>query len=154
MATARSTRPGSATPDPAARRFFGVDVGETIGWFTEVSGLAMEYEVVEHQEGGVNDFVHKLRGRMKFPNLVLKRGITHEEAFVRWFLACREKTERRDLSVTLYGPDLAPIRTWSFAGAFPVKWTGPDLSATAGEVAMESIEIAHQGLKGVAPGGG
>ena len=153
MSTARSTHPGSATPDPAPGRFFGIDVGETIGYFTECTGLAMEYDVVEFQEGGVNDFVHKLRGRMKFPNLVLKRGITHEETFVKWFLACREKTERRDLSVTLYGMDLTPIRTWSFTGAFPVKWTGPELKASATEAALETIEIAHQGLKAVSPGG-
>lgn len=152
MTTARSTRPGSSTPDPTAGRFFGVDVGETIGYFTECSGLAMEYDVMEYQEGGVNDFVHKLRGRMTFPNLVLTRGITHEESLVKWFLDCREKTVRRDLSVTMYGPDLKPIRTWSFAGAFPVKWSGPDLKATAGEAATETVEIAHQGLKSVAQG--
>ena len=71
---------------------------------------------------------------------------------MKWFLDCREKTVRRDLSVTMYGPDLTPIRTWSFAGAFPVKWTGPDLKAQSGEVAMETIEIAHQGLASVSQG--
>jgi phage tail-like protein len=129
--------------------FFQVDAGEAIGYFTEVSGLTMEYDVFEWQEGGVNDFVHKLRGRMKFTNLVLTRGITHEESFVKWFLACREKTQRRDLSVTMLSHDLAPIRTWSFAGAFPVKWSGPGLKAASGEVAIEQIEIAHQGLASV-----
>ena len=152
MATARSTNPGSATPDPVPGSFFRVDVGETIGYFTEVSGLAMEYDILEYQEGGVNDFVHKLRGRMKFPNLVLKRGITHEEAFVKWFVACREKTERRELSVTLLGSDLVAIRTWSFAGAFPVKWTGPDFKTDANAPGIETLEIAHQGLKSVAAG--
>jgi phage tail-like protein len=152
MASDRSTAPGSKTPDPSSGVFFLVDVGEAIGYFTECSGLAMEYDVMEYQEGGVNDFVHKLRGRMKFPNLVLKRGITHEESFTKWFLACREKTERRDLSVTMLGHDLKPIRTWSFAGAFPVKWSGPDLKAEPQGIAVETIEIAHQGLKSVATG--
>jgi phage tail-like protein len=152
MATQRSPNKGSQTPDPVSPSFFLVDVGEAIGYFTEVTGLTMEYDVFEYQEGGVNDFVHKLRGRMKFPNLVLKRGITHEESFVKWFMACREKTERRDLSITLLGPDLKPIRTWSFAGAMPVKWTGPDFKATATEVGVETIEIAHQGLKSVETG--
>jgi phage tail-like protein len=149
VATARSPKPGSSTPDPIVGSFFQVDAGEAIGYFTEVSGLTMEYDVFEYQEGGVNDFVHKLRGRMKFTNLVLTRGITHEESFVKWFLACREKTQRRDLSVTMLSHDLAPIRTWSFAGAFPVKWTGPGLKAASGEVAIEQIEIAHQGLASV-----
>lgn len=145
----RSPAKGSSNPDPVPARFFRVDVGETIGYFTECTGLAMEFDVFEYQEGGVNDFVHKLRGRMKFPNLVLKRGVTHEEAFFKWFLDCREKTSRRDLSITLFGPDLKPVRTWSFAGAFPVKWTGPDFKANASDAATETIEIAHQGLKAV-----
>jgi phage tail-like protein len=149
MASDRATAKGSKTPDPSSGVFFQVDVGEAIGFFTECTGLAMEYDVMEYQEGGVNDFVHKLRGRMKFPNLVLKRGITHEESFTKWFIACRDKTERRDLSVTMLGHDLTPIRTWSFSGAFPVKWTGPDLKAEPSGVAMETIEIAHQGLKSV-----
>lgn len=152
MATDRSPSPGSSTPDPVAARFFRVDVGETIGYFIECTGLEMEYEIFEFQEGGVNDFVHKLRGRMKFPNLVLKRGVTHEESFFKWFLDCREKTARRDLSITLLGPDLQAVRTWSFAGAFPVKWSGPAFKANASEAATETIEIAHQGLKSVQAG--
>ncbi|MGD9570319.1 MAG: phage tail protein [Thermoleophilia bacterium] len=152
MATTRSPAPGSSTPDPVPGNFFGVDAGEAIGYFTEVSGLTMEYEVLDYPEGGVNDFVHKLRGRMKFANLVLTRGITHEESFFKWVLDCREKTARRDVSVTMYSNDLKPIRTWSFAGAFPVKWTGPGLKAASGEVAVEQLEIAHQGLKSVSQG--
>lgn len=152
MTTARSPKPGSANPDPLVGNFFLVDAGEAIGYFTEVSGLTMEYDVFEYQEGGVNDFVHKLRGRMKFTNLVLTRGITHEESFNKWLLACREKTQRRDLSVTMLNHDLTAVRTWSFTGAFPVKWTGPGLKAASGEIAMEQIEIAHQGLKSVSPG--
>ena len=152
MATARSTRPGSSSPDPIVAFHFQVDVGETLGYFTEVSGLSMEYDVLEYQEGGVNDFVHKLRGRMKFPNLVLKRGITHQEAFVKWLLACREKTERRELTLTMLGSDLVAIRTWSFAGAFPVKWTGPDFKADANSPGIETLEIAHQGLTSVSQG--
>jgi phage tail-like protein len=148
MAT-RSPAKGSQTPDPMPASFFLVDVGEAIGYFTEVTGLSMEFDVVEYQEGGVNDFVHKLRGRMKFPNLVLKRGITHEESFTQWFMACREKCERRDLSITMFSNKLEPIRTWSFAGAMPVKWTGPDFKAGGTEAGMETIEIAHQGLKSV-----
>lgn len=149
MATQRKPTPGSSSPDPVPGNIFRVDAGEAIGYFTEVSGLTMEYDVVEYQEGGVNDFVHKLRGRMKFTNVVLTRGITHEESFTKWFLSCRDKTQRRDLSVTMLSHDLTPIRTWSFAGAFPVKWTGPGLKAASGEIAVEQIEIAHQGLKSV-----
>ena len=87
---------------------------------------------MEYQEGGVNDFVHKLRGRMKFPNLVLKRGITHEEAFTKWFLGVPGEDRAARAVAHDARPDLKPVRTWSFAGAFPVKWTGPDFKARLG----------------------
>jgi phage tail-like protein len=146
MAT-RTTGPGGTREDPYVGMFFQVEAGATIGFFTEVSGLAMEYEVEEYKEGGVNDFVHKLRGRAKFPNLVLKRGITSNEEFTKWFAACREQIERRELTLTMLDRTLKPVRTWSFVGAFPVKWTGPDFKAHPDGAAIETIEIAHQGLK-------
>ena len=70
--------------DPAVGLRFQVKIGdEPIGWFAECSGLGVEYEVTEWPEGGENRFVHKFRGRAKHPNLVLKRGITHENALAK-----------------------------------------------------------------------
>jgi phage tail-like protein len=149
MATTRTSGPGGTREDPYVGMHFRADAGATIGYFTEVSGLSMEYEVEEYKEGGVNDFVHKLRGRMKFTNLVLKRGITSNEEYVKWFVACREKIERRELTVTMFDQTLNPVRTWSFAGAFPVKWSGPDFKASPDGAAIETVEIAHQGLTSV-----
>jgi phage tail-like protein len=148
MPFARTQGPGGTSEDPLVGMHFQVEAGATIGFFTEVSGLQMEYETEEYKEGGVNDFVHKLRGRAKFPNLVLKRGITSNEEFTKWFMACREKLERRELTLTMFDYTLTPVRVWAFVGAFPVKWTGPDFKAHGEAVAIETIEIAHQGLKG------
>jgi phage tail-like protein len=139
-------------PDPVGELRFLVDVPQIagaskIGVFSECSGLEVEYEVYEWTEGGQNDFVHKLRGRAKFPNLTLKRGITHEDAFLRWLFACNNKTERHDIVISLIGPDLKAVRKWSFAGAYPVKWTGPKLDAHSTGAATESLEIAHQGFR-------
>ncbi len=142
----RSPAPGSSNPDPVSGAWFLVEVGAPIGYFTDVSGLTVEYEVKEYSEGGVNDFVHKLRGRAKYQNLVLTRGVTHEKGLVEWFQACRDKTERRDLTLTMLSPAGDPVRTWSFAGAFPVKWTGPDMKAGSSDFATETLEIAHQGF--------
>ena len=147
MAAPKSPGPGGTAEDPHVGMFFMVEAGPTIGYFTEVSGLSMEYEVEEYKEGGVNDFVHKLRGRAKFPNLVLKRGITSNEAFTNWFTACREKLERREVTLTMLDQTLKPVRVWAFVGAFPVKWTGPDFKAHAEGTAIETIELAHQGMK-------
>jgi phage tail-like protein len=153
--TARFTSRLPATgrnPDPVGELRFLVDVPQIggrskIGVFSECTGLEMEYEVYEWTEGGNNDFVHKLRGRAKFPNLVLKRGITSNEEFTKWFAACREQIERREMTLTMLDQTLTPVRTWSFVGAFPVKWTGPDFKAHSDTAAIETIEIAHQGLK-------
>src|SRR3954454_4045214 len=71
-------------PPFAGKFVFTVD-GLTIGAFTEVSGLSVQIDVEELPEGGQNQFVHKLPGRMKWPNLVLKRGITTSDTLFEWF---------------------------------------------------------------------
>ena len=129
---------------------FKVEVlGVTIGRFMECTGLAVEYEVVEHVEGGLNDHVHKLRGHAKHPNLTLKRGVTDEEQLLRWVLDCQAGTKRHDIQVQLKAPDGKTVRTWTLEGAWPVKWQGPALNAGSANVATESLEIAHRGLKRV-----
>src|SRR4051812_49110796 len=105
-------------PDPIGELRFTVqfpDIGGAVklGVFAECSGLQVEYEVYEWTEGGNNAFVHKLRGRAKYPNLVLKRGITHEDAMLRWFFLCSNKTARQNIAVSLMGPDLKAVRRWA-----------------------------------------
>jgi phage tail-like protein len=125
-----------------------------IGRFAECTGLAIEYDVMEYHEGGNNDFVHKFRGPAKYPNLVLKRGVTKEDALMKWFRKCQTKADRMAVTVSLLGPagGSSKVRTWSFAGAYPVKWTGPNLNAGSNNLATETLEIVHQGLS-VAAGG-
>ena len=145
--TVRDTKSGS-TPDPVGENRFTVLLGKgvQIGIFSECSGIQAEYEVMEYPEGGENRFVHKLRGRLKYSNLVLKRGITHEDALLKWFFETKQWDKREDVIVALKGPDSNSVRTWSFAHAFPVKWTGPTLNAGSNNAATETLEIAHRGL--------
>ena len=151
MPTYRDPSTGSDSDAVGELRFL-VTVGPTgpglIGRFAECSGLSVEYEVQEYREGGNNDFVHKLRGPAKYPNLVLKRGITREDALMKWFQDCQNKTERRQVTVQLLGPGgkTSNVRTWSFDGAYPVKWTGPTLNVGSNNVGTESLEIVHQGF--------
>lgn len=143
----RATARGSSHPDPVGEMRFVVSLdGLSIGQFAECTGLQIEVEVMEYQEGGENRFAHKLRGRLKYPNLVLKRGITHEDALLRWLLDCQEQTVRRDGFVALHGPDGKPVRGWKLKEAFPVKWQGPALNAGSTSVATETLEIAHHGF--------
>jgi phage tail-like protein len=142
----RDTRKGKR-PDPVGEmRFVVVIDGVEIGHFSECSGLQIEIDVEEYSEGGQNAFVHKLRGRLKYPNLVLKRGVTHEDALLKWLLDCQTQTVRKSGHVAIQGPDGASVRRWRFAEAFPVRWEGPTLSAASTSVASESLEIAHHGF--------
>jgi phage tail-like protein len=149
--SARGTTKGSRTPDPVGELRFKVALGSVagreVGWFMECSGLVAEWDVFTYEEGGLNDYAHKFRGRAKYQNLVLKRGVTHEETLLAWFMQCKDHTERRDISVQLIGPDGKPVRTWQFLSAFPVKWTGPSLNAGSNNPATETLEIAHHGFK-------
>lgn len=148
-APSESRRAKSAAPFLFSTVAFRVKLPNeiTVGYFTEVSGLAAEVEFLTYNEGGNNEFVHHLPSRVKYPNLVLKRGITDEDALLKWFQKSHTGAERHDISVTMLTPDNKDLRTWGFAGAFPVKWTGPSFNAGQSQGAVETLEIVHDGLK-------
>jgi len=146
----RAVTAGSARPDPVAELRFKVELpGLSIGRFRECTGIAVEIETKDYMEGGSNDFVHKLPTRVKYPNVVLKRGVTHEDALLKWFWDSRNLVQRRDMTITLLGPGAKTVRTWSFSNAYPVKWTGPNLNASSNQIATETLEIVHNGLRGL-----
>lgn len=130
---------------------FLVEMGsEVVANFQECSGLTMEIEVQEYMEGGNNEFIHKLPGRMKFSNITLKRGITDNPQFATWrpkIEGGKITVERKNLSIILFDHSGETIKTWEVAEAYPVKWTGPDMKASSMDVAIESLELAHQGWK-------
>jgi phage tail-like protein len=125
-----------------------------IGVFTEASGLSMEVEVYPHEEGGQNGFTHKLPGRITFPNITLKKGITDSDALFKWvsqssgdgFTSAKNKLKRHTGAITLLGTDGSRLRAWNFIDAFAVKWSGPTLTATGIDSLEEEIEIAHHGF--------
>jgi phage tail-like protein len=123
--------------------------GVSIGRFNECTGISVEVETKDYMEGGSNDFVHKLPTRIKYPNIVLKRGVTHEDALLKWFWDCRNALQRKELTIELLGPASKPVRTWAFLNAYPVKWVGPNLKAGSNQIATETLEIVHNGLKGL-----
>jgi phage tail-like protein len=137
-----------------ARFTFTVD-GMNIGKFMEVSGLSAEIDVETVTEGGQNQYEHKLPGRMKWPNLVLKRGITDTDELNDWFLRMSgigfgrgsDRISRSTGALSLLMANGNVLRSWEFDGAFPVKWTGPSFSASGSDVATEELEIAHNGFK-------
>lgn len=143
------------TPDPAFAGRFKLEIGAlNIGAFTEVSGLGVEVKVEEVAEGGQNQFVHKLPGPLSWPNIVLKAGVTDSVDLFTWlskssgegFSGNSNSLTRESGTITLIDGKNQPIRSWTFAGAFPVRWTGPTLAAGSSELAQEELEIAHHGF--------
>jgi phage tail-like protein len=150
VASMRAVTAGSSTPDPVAELRFKVEVqGISIGRFTECTGISVEVETKDYTEGGSNEFVHKLPTRIKYPNVVLKRGVTHEDALLKWFWDSRAKVQRKEMTITLLGPGASTVRTWAFLNAYPVKWTGPNLKGGSNSIATETLEVVHNGLKGL-----
>jgi phage tail-like protein len=146
----RAVTKGSSMPDPVAELRFKVEVqGVSIGRFSECTGIQVEIETKDYMEGGSNDFVHKLPTRVKYPNVVLKRGVTHEDALLKWFWDCRTAVQRKEMTIQLLGPGMKTVRTWAFMNAYPVKWIGPNLKASSNQIATETLEIVHNGLKGL-----
>ncbi len=143
----RSPAKPSSMPDPVSELRFRVTLaGIEIGRFKEVTGLSAQIDVKEYAEGGVNHFMHKLPGRIKWGPVTMKRGVTHEDALLKWFWEGRTKPQLVDMTITLQGPGGKTVRTWSFAGAFPIKWTGPNFNAGSNQIATETLEIAHSGM--------
>src|ERR671933_3053741 len=94
-----------------------------VGFFTQVQGLSAQLDVLEYPEGGRNDMVHKLPSRIKQGNITLKRGLTKEPALLAWLKKSVVKAEPTNMSLTLYDSAGQKVQAWSFAQAYPVKWT-------------------------------
>jgi phage tail-like protein len=86
---------------------------------------------------------------VKYPNVVLKRGITHESALLDWFNATRADLPGswQQVTISILGPGATPVRAWQFMDAYPVKWTGPNLNASSNQIATETLEMVHKGFK-------
>src|SRR5690348_15797502 len=100
-------------PDTAANKLitgcvFVVKIPDidTIGYFTACRGLRLGVQVYEYQEGGNNGIVHRLPGPLTYPNLVLERGLTNEQAMLEWFWATQTQAQRKQLTITLHGGDV------------------------------------------------
>ena len=115
--------------------------------FQECSGLEGTLENHEQAVGGRNDAMLRFPTRMKWSNLQLKRGIGANETLWTWFEGFSQgKASRRDGVIVLQNEEHKPQIVWGFRRGLPVKYSGPALNAQQSAVAIESIEIAHEGL--------
>jgi|HubBroStandDraft_5_1064220.scaffolds.fasta_scaffold121742_3 phage tail-like protein len=140
--------------DPYLGFNFAVEIDSmVVGGFSEVSGMEADTEVQEFREGGLNEYMHKRAGPIKYPgNLVLKRGISDAAGLWSWYAEVLQgNIQRKTVSIILLDSACQEQRRWSFQRAYPVKWTGPNFRAVSSEVAVESVELAHEGLLPGAP---
>ena len=118
------------------------------GQFQEVKGLGADLEVLAYPEGGVNDYVHQLPVRHSWGRISLRRGVVRDLGLWFWYMAGLTQSlgARRDGAILLLTPSGLPAIAWMFRAGLAVKWQGPDLSGVQNAIAVESIEIAHEGL--------
>ena len=136
---------------PIPRYHFQCDWGGTKLSFTEVTGLVMEREKIEYRHSDSKDFNKiAMPGMVKNNNITLKRGKFEKDFdYNSWLedVANDRVNGRRDVVIRLLNEKHEPVAAWSAVRCFPVKVTAPDLKSDANEVAVESLEIAHEGLK-------
>lgn len=140
--------------DPFATFKFHVEIGEIKeAAFSECSGLEMTTDVFEYQEGGLNEYAHKLPGRTKLSNVTLKRGFATSNELYQWYSEMEQDLLQgkaitpKQVTITLYSTaQQKELMRWTLSNAFPVKWVGPAFKAGEAAVAIETLEFAHHGI--------
>jgi phage tail-like protein len=136
-------------PDPYGNYNFLVEMdGITRAAFQECSGFDSTIDVIEYREGGENTTVRKLPGLTKYSNIVLKWGMTDDTALYDWHRqVVRGDIERKNGSIVVLNRKGEEVARWNFYRAWPTKWDGPDLNAEGNDVAIETLELAHEGVE-------
>lgn len=135
---------------PLPKFHFSVEWGGTNIGFTEVTGLDMEREVIEYRQGQSPDFSKiKMPGMKKFSNITLKRGtFKSDNEYFNWFNSIQLSTvDRRNVTISLLDENHQPVVVWQVKNAWPIKIQSTDLKGDGNEVAIESMELVHEGLE-------
>lgn len=137
-----------ARQDPLRGFRFLLEIeGITSGGFTRVKGLAREVKHESYREGGVNEYEHKLLTQVSYPVVVLERGLVLDDLWTWAQRAADGDVERKTLRIRLQNEAGEKLWAWQVEYALPVKWSVSDLDAQASQVVMESLELAHHGLR-------
>ena len=121
--------------------------GLEAGGFSEASGFDASIDVIEYREGDMVQTPMKLPGLKKYGNITLKQGVADSMVMYEWMIAGVEgEVERKTITITILDETETATASWQVINAWPAKYTAPDFNATASEVAIETLEIAHEGL--------
>jgi phage tail-like protein len=138
--------------DPFGGYYFALLIGqEEVAHFLECSGLKTAATVFEIEEGGMNGMTHKRPGQSKWENVVLRYATSANQTLLAWrdeFLQADHFPTRagKTASIVLYDNNHNIIRRYSLSSCWPVSWEGPQFNAGSSELAVETLEIAHEGL--------
>ena len=141
--------------DPYGNYRFALQLGNvTVAGFAECSGLGMETKVFEYKEGGNNSTTPRFPEPTTYSNVVLKRGVTKANDLINWHMEVVNGTfgvNNRDgganIAILLLDDKGQEVKRWNLKRAFPVKWSGPEFKATGNEVAIETLELTHEGIQ-------
>lgn len=135
-------------PDPLGSFRYKVEIdGLQVAGFSEISGLQVEIDTEDYSEGGVNEYVHKLPKGAKYQNITLKHGMTDNTELLKWQKKITQGTiDRKNINIYLQDALTQTKQHWLVQNAYPVKWTGPDLKADANNIAIETLELVHEGI--------
>lgn len=124
-------------------------VGRPVAEFSECTGLDAMLEVMQYKEGGQNAYIHRLPTRAHYSDIMLKRGVIYQyDDLWNWHYEwVQGGGTRRDGLITLADEGHTPLKVWKFKRAIPTKWVGPSLDASQSKIAIELLEIAHEGLE-------
>ena len=135
--------------DPYRNYNFALELNYVnLGYFTDCTGFGASTDPIEYREGGMTFATRKLPGQTKYNNIVLKWGLTNSRELWDWYQAIiAGRIERRNGSIVAYDVDGSTEKVrWNFIQAWPTKWDGPDFSAKGNEIAIETLELAHEGI--------
>jgi phage tail-like protein len=118
-------------------------------FFKSVSGLRYETEIVPVKEGGQNLTTYQLPGGLKWSNIVLKQGFTKDSKLLNWRIEWTQRNfgPRVAVTITQLNTALEPCAVWTAVRAWPVKWEISEFDASKNEVAIETLELAHEGIE-------
>lgn len=121
--------------------------GLEAGGFSEASGFDASIDIIEYREGDMVQTPMKLPGLKKYGNITLKQGVADSMVMYEWMIAGVEgEVERKTITITVLDETETATASWQVINAWPAKYTAPDFNASSSEVAIETLEIAHEGM--------
>lgn len=121
--------------------------GLDAGGFSEVSGFDASIDVMEYREGDMVQTPYKIPGLKKYGNITLKKGLTDSLVMYEWLITGVDgPVDRKTITITSLDESEQPVASWQVINAWPIKYTAPDFNASSSEVAIETVEVAHEGM--------